>query len=214
MRSPLQRAVLQQRFRGQCLQHGAGHDHAVRDAEAIAEFERRAADDDLLALQLLQCRRVAAQDVGKGHFGDSRGPDAEVDQKGRALFIVLAGEHGGHCGHEFAVQLLAERVTADEAVGSDLDIDERRPGMFGELLQRTIDVKRRPVGAGLLEGGQHDRSAGALEGFGKVSVRRRVGGRGEVDIERDVLDVCLLKLPDQLGVEQARPWPDADPVDR
>ena len=80
--------------------------------------------------------------------------------------------------------------------------------------QGQSSVQRRPIGAGLLEGGQHDRSASALEGFGKVSVRRCVGGRGEVDIERDVLDVCLLKLPDQLGVEQARPWPDADPVDR
>jgi hypothetical protein len=86
--------------------------------------------------------------------------------------------------------------------------------MFGELRQRTIDVKRRPVGAGLLEGRQHDRSAGASESFGKASVRRRVGGRGEVDVERDVLDVRPLKLPDQFGVERARPRPDADPVDR
>ncbi|MEH2518780.1 hypothetical protein V1279_004353 [Bradyrhizobium sp. AZCC 1610] len=117
-------------------------------------------------------------------------------------------------GHEFAVQLLAERITADEAVGSHLDIDDRRPGMFGELLQRAIDVKRGLVGARLLERGQHDRSAGVLQGFGKVSVRRRIGRRGEVDVERDVLDVRLLKLPDQFGVEQARPWPDADPVDR
>ena len=191
LRSPLQRAVLQQRFRGQCLQHRAGQDDAVRDAEAVTEFERRAADDDFLALQFLQCRRVAAQHVGKGHFRDPGRPDAEIDQKGRALFVVLAGEHRSHRGHEFAVQLLTERITADEAVGSDLDIDERRPGMFGELLQRAIDVKGRPVGAGLLEGGQHHRSAGALQRFGEVAVRRRVRGRGEVDIERDVLDVRL-----------------------
>ena len=67
-RSPLQRAVLQQRFRGQRLQHGSGQDDAVRDAEAVAEFERGAADDDLLALQFLQRRRVAAQHVDKGRL--------------------------------------------------------------------------------------------------------------------------------------------------
>ena len=74
-------------------------------------------------------------------------------------------------------------------------------------------MKGRPVGARLLEGGQHDRSAGALQRFGKVAVRRRVRWRGEVDIERDVLHVRFLKLPEQFGVQQARPGPDADLVD-
>ena len=88
-----------------------------------------------LPLQFLQRRFVAAQHVDKGHLRDPGSPDAEIDQEGRALFGVLSGEHRGHRGHEFAVQFLAERVTADQAVRPDFDIDDRRPGMFGELLQ-------------------------------------------------------------------------------
>ena len=54
-------------FGGEGLQDGSGNDPAVRDAEAIAEFERGAADDDLLALQPVQRSLVAAQHVDVGH---------------------------------------------------------------------------------------------------------------------------------------------------
>ena len=136
-------------------------------------------------------------------------------RNGARLSAYWPASTGAHRGQEFAVELLAERIAADQAVGLDLDIDERRPGMFGELRQRPVDVQRCvPVGAGLLERRQHDRAAGALQRLGEVPVGRGIGRRGEIDVERDVLHVGVLKLPQQLGVEPARPGPDADLVDR
>src|SRR2546423_13534 len=44
-------------------------------------------------------------------------------------------------------------------IAFDRDVDDCRPRVIAELLQRPI-VVGRTVGAGLLEGGQHHRSAG------------------------------------------------------
>ena len=51
------------------LQHRTRDNAAVGDAEAITEFERGAADDDLLALEAVQGCRVAAQYVDEDTFG-------------------------------------------------------------------------------------------------------------------------------------------------
>ena len=70
------------------------------------------------------------------------------------------------------------------------------------------------VGVRLLEGRQYHRSARALQRFGEVAIGSRVRRRGEIDVERDILHAGLLKLPEQLSIERARPGPDANLVDR
>jgi hypothetical protein len=45
------------------LELRAGDHPAVRNAEAIAEFDRGSADDDLFALELFQGCGIAAQDI-------------------------------------------------------------------------------------------------------------------------------------------------------
>ena len=103
------------------------------------------------------------------------------------------------------------------AVRLDRDIDDRRPGMFAELRQRTIDVDGgcgSAVGGGLLEGWQHHRSAGRLQRLDECLIRRSIRWRGEIDVEHDVLDAGAFQPPQQIGVETARPGPDADLLDR
>ena len=167
-----------------------------------------------LSFSRLQRRLVAAQHVDVGNLRDRVAADAEIDQERRALLVILSGQHRAHRGQEFAIEFLAERIAADQAVRLDLDIDDRRPGMAAELRQRPIDVDRGLVDAGLLEGRQDHRSAGAFERRGKVLVRRSVGWRAEIDIEGDVLHFGLLQPAQQVGVKLARPRPDADLVDR
>ena len=77
----MQHTVLQDQFGCDCLQHRTGDNAAVGDAEAVTEFERGAADDDLLALEAVQGCRVAAQYVDEGDLWNRRGADAEVDQE-------------------------------------------------------------------------------------------------------------------------------------
>ena len=127
---------------GQRLQHGTGHDAAVRNAEAVTEFERGAADDDLLALQLVAAspRRRAARRQRR-LSGCRAVRMLKSIRKGASLFAYWPASTARHRGHELAVELLAERIAAHQAVRLDRDIDERRPGMFGELRQRAVDVK-------------------------------------------------------------------------
>src|SRR5665647_1275727 len=87
--------------------------------------------------------------------------------------------------------------------------------MIGEWFQRTIDVDGlAAVRARLLEGRQHHASARALQRLGKRTVRRRVGWRGEIDVEHDVPYAGAVQPPQQVGVEPARPGPDANLLNR
>ena len=99
-----QHAALQDRFRGQHLQLRARNDAAVRHAEPVAELDRGRADDDLLALELLQGGGIAAQHV---HIGDRRQrfrPDAEIDPQRLFVALVLARQQRADRRQKFAVQ--------------------------------------------------------------------------------------------------------------
>ena len=209
----MQRAAAQDRFRRQRLQHRAGHDAAIRDAEAIAELERGAADDDLLVLQPAERCFIAVQDVDERNPRDRLAADAEIDHERRAAGVVLPREHRAHRGQEFAVELLAERIAPHQPIGFDGDIDDRGPGMVAELFQRPVEMGV-PAGARLLERGQHHRSAGAAQRLDEGAVGGGVRGRAEIDVEYDVPDTGPLKLPQQFGMKPARPGPNADLLDR
>ena len=77
----MQHTILQDRFGRHRLQHRTGDNAAIGNAKAVAEFERGAADDDLLALEAVQRCLIAAQNVDEGDLRDRRGADAEVDQE-------------------------------------------------------------------------------------------------------------------------------------
>ena len=123
----VQGSILQDRFGGQGLQQRPGNNAAIGNAEAVAEFERGAADDDLLVPELVQRRLVAAQDIDVGHSRNRGGADAEIDQEGRALFGILFGQHRAHRGKKLPVECLAERIAPDQAVRFNRDIHDRRP---------------------------------------------------------------------------------------
>ncbi len=123
----VQGSVLQDRFGGESLQQRAGNNAAIGNAETVAEFQRGAADDDLLVPELAQRRLVAAQDIDIGHLRNRRGADAEIDQEGRALLGILFGQHRAHRGKKLPVECLAERIAPDQAVRFNRDIHDRRP---------------------------------------------------------------------------------------
>ena len=141
---PVQRAVLQDRFGRQRLQHRAGDNAAVRNAEAVAELERGAADDDLLALQPAQRRRIAAQHVDVGDLRDRGGADAEIDQERRALAASKCPASTAPIeGRNSPSSFSPKRIAAHQPVRLDRDIDDRGPGLVAELLQRAVEMGRR-----------------------------------------------------------------------
>jgi hypothetical protein len=86
--------------------------------------------------------------------------------------------------------------------------------MIGKLLQRTIDMNRGGIAAGLLERWQDDRSAAVGERIDKVLIGRSFGWRAEIDVEGNVARAGALQPPEQLGVQASRPRPDTDLFDR
>src|ERR1700686_5683913 len=89
--------------------------------------------------------------------------------------------------------------------------------MIGEWFQRTIDVDGPSIAAvraRLLEGRQHHASARALQRLDKYAVRRRVRWGREIDVEHDVPHTGAVQPPQQVGVEPARPGPDANLLNR
>ena len=64
---------------------------------------------------------------------------------------------------ELTVQSLAEGIAAHDAARLDGHIDERWPGVLGELRQRSIDMGGGLAPHWLLESRERDRSVGALE---------------------------------------------------
>ena len=108
-------------------------------------------------------------------------------RKGGAVFVVVPGQHRGHRGQELAVELLAERIAADQPVGLDLDIDERRPGLVAELRQRAVEMRRRRSVPGCLKDGSTTDPPALSQRLDEVAVGSRVRRRGEIDVEGDVL---------------------------
>ena len=89
--------------------------------------------------------------------------------------------------------------------------------MFGELIERTIDMHGgcgAGVGGGLLEGRQHHGSARGPQRFDECLIRRSIRWRREIDVEYHVLYVGAFQPSQQVGVETARPRPDSDFLDR
>jgi hypothetical protein len=123
----MQGSVLQDRFGGQNLQHRPGNHAPIGNAEAVAEFQRGAADDDFLVPELAQRRLVTAQDIDVGYSRNRGGADAEIDKERRALFGILFGQHRAHSRKILPVERLAERVAPDQAVRLNRDIDDGRP---------------------------------------------------------------------------------------
>ena len=160
---------------------------AIWNAEAVAEFKRRRSNDDLLVFQLVKSGRVAAEHVDIGDTRDGGRPNAEIDQERRPPVGVLPGQHDGHRRHQGIAELLAERIAANQPVGFDRDIDQRRPRLVAERLQGTIDMSCAAIRRRLLEGRQDGRAADLTQRRDEGFVGGRVRRRAEVDVEGDVL---------------------------
>ena len=80
------------------------------------------------------------QYIDVGHNRNGAGADTEVDQEWRTHCRMLPRQYCAHRWNKFGIELLAERISADQPVTFDPDIHDGGPGMIGELLERTIDV--------------------------------------------------------------------------
>ncbi|MFK4649532.1 hypothetical protein ABIF96_008106 [Bradyrhizobium ottawaense] len=209
----MQHPALEDRFCGQRLEDRPRDDPAVGNAEPVTELERSGADDDLLASHLVESRGIAAQRVDIGDARNGGCTKAEVDQEGRPPVGILPGQHDGHRRHQGIAELLAERITTNEPVGFDRDVDDGRPRLVAETLQGAIDVRRAAIRRRLLEGRQDRRAADIAERLDEGLVGRRIGRRTEIDVERDVPRARRLEPAQQLRVEPARPRPHPDLID-
>ena len=209
----MQGAVLQDGFRRQGLKYRARNDPAVWDAEAIAQFQGRTANDDLLAPQICEGVLLAAQHVDIGHFRNRCGADTEIDQEGDAALRVSARQHSGHRGNKLPCEAFPKGVMSDKPIWFDRDVYDCRPRMIGELLQRTINVDCG-IAAGLLERRQDDRSAAVGKRIDKIQIRRWFGRRAKIDVECNVAHAGAFQPPDELGVQPSRPRPDSDLFNR
>src|ERR1700730_5776702 len=206
----MQGTVLQDGFHRQSLKCWTGNDAAVRNAEAIAEFEGGAANDDLLVPQFFQRSRIATQHLDIGHSRNRRGADTEINQERGAPLGVLARQYGGHRGYKPPFEFFAKGIASDQTIRFDRNVYDRRPRMIRKLFQRAIDMNRAGIAAGLLERRQNNRSAVIGKGIDKILVRRSFGWRAEIDVECDVAYAGVFQPPEQFGVQPSRPWPDPD----
>jgi hypothetical protein len=142
IRGPAQRAVLQDRFCRQRLEHRPGNHPSIRNAETVAKFERSAANNDLLVLQPVERCGIATQHVDIGHLGNGAGGNAEIYQERRLALLVLTGQNRAHGWMKLAIERLAVRIAPNQAVPLYGDVHHRRPGLLRKLRQRTIDVDR------------------------------------------------------------------------
>ena len=89
--------------------------------------------------------------------------------------------------------------------------------MIGELLQRAIDVDRRPLppaAPGCLKDGSTTDPPALFSASTKAWSDAGSDGDAEIDVEDDVPHAGAVELPQQVGMQPARPGPDADLLDR
>jgi len=100
----MQGTILQDRFGRQGLQQRSRNNAAVRNTQAIAEFERGTADNDLPVSEPVQRRLIAAQDIDVRYSRNRGCADTEIDQERCATFSILSRQQRAHRGKKLPVK--------------------------------------------------------------------------------------------------------------
>ena len=129
----------------------------IGQQEVVTHFDRRRADDDALALELLSQRRIV-HEVDEADPRDGGGIDRAIEGDALGVAPYRTGENGGDGGPGQPLRDRAHRRSADEAVLVRQNVDRGEHGAPAKLRDRNIlDRSAALAGSGLLEGGQDHR---------------------------------------------------------
>jgi hypothetical protein len=207
----MQIAILQQRFRREGLDEGTGQDAAHGHREHVAELGGAGADDHVLVAHERRFEG-SLEHAHERELGDGFDVDAVVDIEGVRAFALGHGEQHRQSRHVAVRPEIGDVHLPHRAVAIRIDVQRGDARMLGEGRDRlgVFEAAAADVAVALLEHRQDHPLPMAAERIGKTLVLRRGGDRAEVDVERDVGRAGRKQAIEDLGIDRARPRPDAD----
>ena len=198
---------------GERLDDHAGQHAVAGRAVAVADLDRGRADQDALAAER-RGRHPAFDEIDEADARDGVGIDCIVDREEGAGTGAAFGEHRGERRAGHAARLQPEQHLADLAVGVGDDVDCGQEGVVAQRQDRQIVDRAGAFRAFLLaQSGEDDAAIGAGERRRERRIVRRIGGRGEIDVEADGARPGPMQPIDRRGMIAARPGPVRDLAD-